>query len=82
MNLGNRRNVMNRKEVSNKYDVPSDTPRYWERVGAIPPVRKDSKGYQDFDSEDLDWVYFVKWMEYYFLKQVHKFQAVRISSIF
>lgn len=53
---------MNIKEVSDKYNVPSDTLRYWERVGAIPPVRRDSKGYRDFDSEDLGWVYFVKCM--------------------
>lgn len=53
---------MNIKEVSKKYDVPSDTLRYWERVGAIPPVRRDSRGYRDFDSEDLDWAYYTKCM--------------------
>lgn len=53
---------MNIKEVSEKYDVPADTLRYWERVGAIPPVRRDSKGYRDFDSEDLGWVFYTKCM--------------------
>lgn len=53
---------MNIKEVSDKYDVPSDTLRYWERVGAIPTVSRDSRGYRNFDSEDLDWVYYTKCM--------------------
>ncbi|WP_227001840.1 MerR family DNA-binding transcriptional regulator [Virgibacillus necropolis] len=36
---------MNIKEISEKYEVPSDTLRYWERVGVIPPVQRDSRGY-------------------------------------
>lgn len=53
---------MNIKEVSKNHNVSSDTLRYWERVGAIPPVRRDTRGYRDFDAEDLNWVYFTKCM--------------------
>lgn len=53
---------MNIKEVSRQFNVSSDTLRYWERVGAIPPVHRDSKGYRDFDEEDMGWVHFVKCM--------------------
>lgn len=36
--------------------------RYWERVGAIPPVNRDHKGYRDYDQEDQDWIHYTKCM--------------------
>ena len=45
-------------EVSKKYNVASDTLRYWERVGAIPAVTRDAAGYRNYDQEDLNWVSF------------------------
>lgn len=49
-------------QQNQKYNISSDTLRYWERVSAIPPVRRNSKGHRDFDSEDLDWVHYTKCM--------------------
>ncbi|GAD16561.1 MerR family transcriptional regulator [Lentilactobacillus otakiensis] len=49
-------------EVSKKYHIASDTLRYWERVGAIPAVTRDSAGYRNYDNEDLDWVSFAMCM--------------------
>ena len=43
-------------EVSKKYNVSSDTLRYYERVGVIPPVNRNSNGIRDFTDEDLKWV--------------------------
>ena len=34
---------MNKKEVSEKYDISTDTLRYYERIGVIPPVTRDKK---------------------------------------
>lgn len=48
---------MNIKEVSEKYEIPADTLRYWERIGAIPPVQRSASGYRDYDEEDQQWVY-------------------------
>ncbi|MFD1466050.1 MerR family transcriptional regulator [Lapidilactobacillus mulanensis] len=53
---------MKTKEVATKYQISADTLRYWEREGAIPPVRRDAAGYRDYDEEDLDWVSFAKCM--------------------
>ncbi|MBS5400027.1 MAG: MerR family DNA-binding transcriptional regulator [Lachnospiraceae bacterium] len=36
------------KEVSEKYDIPADTLRYYERVGAIPPVTRTAGGIRDW----------------------------------
>ena len=38
---------MNIKEVSEKYEIPADTLRYWERIGAIPPVQRSASGHRD-----------------------------------
>jgi len=37
------------KDVSKKYNISADTLRYWERVGAIPPVTRDSSGNRAYD---------------------------------
>ncbi|MFE0624839.1 MerR family transcriptional regulator [Priestia aryabhattai] len=51
---------MNIKEVSKKFDIPTETLRYYERVGAIPRVHRDEKGYRDFSEKDQRWVYYAK----------------------
>ena len=35
------------KEVSQKYNISSDTLRYYERVGMIPPVTRTAEGIRD-----------------------------------
>lgn len=49
-------------EVSKKYDLSTDTLRYYERIGLIPPVHRNSSGNRDFTEEDCNWVEFIKCM--------------------
>ena len=44
------------KEVSQKYNISSDTLRYYERVGMIPPVTRTAGGIRDYSVSDLGWV--------------------------
>lgn len=44
------------KEVSQKYNISSDTLRYYERVGMIPPVTRTAGGIRDYNESDLGWV--------------------------
>lgn len=44
------------KEVSEKYDIPAETLRYYEKVGVIPPVTRTAGGIRDYQEEDLAWV--------------------------
>lgn len=53
---------MNIKEAGETFHVSPDTLRYWERVGAIPKVNRDTKGHRDYDQEDQDWIYYTKCM--------------------
>ena len=49
-------------EVSEKYDITTDTLRYYERIGLIPPVPRKKNGIRDFDEKSCGWVSLVKCM--------------------
>ncbi len=49
-------------EVSKKYDLSTDTLRYYERIGLLPAVNKNSSGNRDYNEEDCRWVSFIKCM--------------------
>ena len=44
------------KEVSEKYNISSDTRRYYERIGMIPEVTRTASGIRDYQESDLSWV--------------------------
>ncbi len=49
-------------EVSEKYDISSDTLRYYERIGLIQPVNRSESGIRDYDEIDIRRVEFIKCM--------------------
>ena len=49
-------------EVSTQYGISSDTLRYYERVGLIPPVNRSESGIRDYNELDLRRVEFIKCM--------------------
>ena len=49
-------------DVSEKYDITTDTLRYYERIGLIPHVPRKSNGIRDYDEESCKWVEFIKCM--------------------
>ena len=49
-------------EVSEQYGISSDTLRYYERIGLIPPVNRNKCGIRDYNETDLKRVEFVKCM--------------------
>ena len=49
-------------EVSERYGVSSDTLRYYERIGLIPPVNRNGSGIRDYNEMDLRRVEFIKCM--------------------
>lgn len=44
------------KEVSEKYGISQDTLRYYEKIGAIPPVTRTAGGVRNFTEADVGWV--------------------------
>ena len=49
-------------EVSERYGLSTDTLRYYERVGLIPPVNRNDSGIRDYNELDLRRVDFIKCM--------------------
>lgn len=49
-------------EVGKIYGLSPDTLRYYERIGLLPPVNRNSSGNRDFTEEDCNWVNFIKCM--------------------
>ena len=49
-------------EVSEKQGISTDTLRYYERVGLIPPVHRSESGIRDYDDLDVRRVEFIKCM--------------------
>ena len=49
-------------EVSKRYGLTSDTLRYYERIGLIPPVTRNPSGIRNYREEDCRWVEFIKCM--------------------
>ena len=50
------------KEVSEAYQITTDTLRYYERVGMIPAVTHTAGGIRDYQEADLKWVELAKCM--------------------
>lgn len=51
---------MNIKKAAELFDLSVDTLRYYERIGVIPPVNRNTSGYRDYTTNDLNWIYLAK----------------------
>ena len=49
-------------EVSKQYAMSADTLRYYERIGLIPPVPRNSSGVRDYDEASCRWIELMKCM--------------------
>lgn len=45
------------KEATDYFNISTDTLRFYERRGVIPPVPRDKKGYRIYTDEEMNWLY-------------------------
>ncbi len=50
------------KEVAQKFNLTTDTLRYYEKEGLLGPVKKNKSGIRDYGEEDIKRIEFVKCM--------------------
>lgn len=50
-------------EVSKQLDISPDTLRYYERIGLIPPIKRNNSGIRDYEETDLKLIEFIKCMK-------------------
>lgn len=46
-------------EISKKFGLTQDTLRYYERIGLIPAIKRNSSGFRDYDEMDCRRIEFV-----------------------
>ena len=51
---------MNIQTVSKLAGLSAHTLRYYEKIDLLLNIRRDSKGYRDYDEKDLIWIEFIK----------------------
>ncbi|MGX7111403.1 MerR family transcriptional regulator [Gemella cuniculi] len=51
---------MNIKKASELTGVSSDTIRYYERIGILPPIPRNDNGIREFTDEEVRWIEFTK----------------------
>lgn len=51
---------MNIKKVSEQLGISSNTIRYYERIGLVPPINRDKNGVRDFTDLDIQRLDFIK----------------------
>lgn len=49
-------------EAAQKYGLTTDTLRYYEKQGLIPPVTRTASGLRDYREGDFKWVEFIRCM--------------------
>lgn len=47
-------------EVSEKLGISQDTLRYYERIGLIPPIKRNKSGVRDYKEKDCEWIEIIK----------------------
>ncbi|WP_303972686.1 MerR family transcriptional regulator [Streptococcus merionis] len=48
------------KEVSEQLNLPTETIRYWEKVGIAGTVERDVSGYRKYSPEVVEWLQIIK----------------------
>lgn len=49
-------------EISERFSMSTDTLRYYERIGLIPPIKRNKSGIREYSEEDCLWINFAKCM--------------------
>jgi len=49
-------------EVSEKFGISQDTLRYYERIGLIPPINRNTRGLREYTEKDCGWIQVILFM--------------------
>lgn len=52
--------MLSSKEVADMFNISASTIRYYEKIGIIPPIKRDEKGYRIYNNSALNWIYLMK----------------------
>lgn len=52
--------MLRSKDVAEMLDISISTIRYYEKIGIIPPIKRDENGYRIYTNSTLNWIYLMK----------------------
>lgn len=66
---------MNIKEFTKKTGISAHTLRYYEKIGLMPNIKRDARGYRFYQQRDVIWVDFIQKLKItgMSLKDIHKY---------
>ena len=73
---------MNIKQISQQTGLSAHTLRYYEKIGLLLGIHRDSKGHRDYTDKDLIWIEFIKRLKATNmpLNEIKRFAELRISG--
>ncbi len=73
---------MNIKQVSQQTGLSAHTLRYYEKIGLLLGIHRDSKGHRDYTDKDLIWIEFIKRLKATNmpLNEIKRFAELRTSG--
>ncbi len=72
--------TINISEASQSSGLSIDTLRYYEKMGAIPNIKRNAHGQRDYTELDLQWIYVAKCMRQAGLSMNSLVEYVKLSQ--
>lgn len=72
---------MDIQEAAFKTSISPDKIRYWERVGMIPPVKRDSRGIRHFNDPDIKWLELAKTVDTMDVSKDFQIEYVKLAQL-
>ena len=52
--------MLRSKDVAEMLDISISTIRYYEKIGIIPPIERDTNGHRIYTNSTINWIYLMK----------------------
>lgn len=72
---------MDIQEAAEKLAITPDQIRRWERLGVIPPIKRDQNGVRMIDNEDLEWLSFAKTLNAMHVSSDFQIEYVKLAQL-
>lgn len=69
------------REVAAKTNMSTDTLRYYERIGLLPPVPRNAAGIRNYDEYFVDFINFIKKLKASGMSLEHIIDYIRLAEM-
>ena len=69
------------REIAAKTNMSTDTLRYYERIGLLPPVPRNAAGIRNYDEYFVNFINFIKKLKASGMSLEHIFDYIRLAEM-